>query len=64
MKATADSVMQEQSAFNEDTIKEWEAELVEYPFAFSLYQPSAKRVPEKTDAHCNSYDCSLNLLIC
>lgn len=41
VKATADSVMQAQSAFNEDTIKEWEAELIECPCAFSLDQTGA-----------------------
>ena len=36
VKSMADSVMQAQSAFNESTVKEWEAELIECPHTKNL----------------------------
>lgn len=60
----ADSVMQAQSAFNESTVKEWEAELLECPHTKNLDQSGSVKIVEKAAAHCGECDLKSNLWLC
>lgn len=64
IKSFADSIMLAQSAFNEDTVKEWEAELVECPHTKTLDQSTATKIADKQLAHCGKCDLKSNLWLC
>lgn len=64
VKAMCESVLQANSAFTEQKIGEWEAEIVECPHTKNLDQSGAQKIADESIAHCGECDLKSNLWLC
>ncbi len=58
------SVMDANSAFSQDTVNQWELELVSCAHTKNLNQETSTKIAEMSKAHCGECDLQANLWLC